>query len=149
MSRSKNRLYTEIRREHKLYWQRWFQMCARCRNGRQRSYRNTRVHLDWQGEQGFVNFYDHMGLPPTPKHTLDRVDPYGHYEPGNVVWATRKENMNNMKVHHRGNGVYKKLAQQNGISTHTYYRRVRRGWNKKHAATFKPMWGYSYKQRLS
>ena len=27
--------------------------------------------------------------------TVDRIDPYGHYEPGNVRWATMKEQSNN------------------------------------------------------
>jgi len=148
MSRSKNKLYTVIRKENRLFWQRWFQMCARCRNGRQKCYLGVKVHADWQGAQGFINFYDHMGLPPTRKHTLDRVNPFGDYEPGNVVWATRKQNMNNMRVHHTGNGEYKKLAEKNGINTPAYYRRVRNGWNKKDAATMPLQYGYSYKQRL-
>ena len=36
-----------------------------------------------------------VGRRPTPKHTIDRIDPDGHYEPGNVRWATRSEQSRN------------------------------------------------------
>jgi hypothetical protein len=132
---SSNSLYTHLRKQYRLYWHRWYQMQRRCTDRLQPAYRNVRVCEDWKGEQGFVNFYDHMGLPPTPEHQLDRVNPFGHYEPGNVIWATKTENMNNMRVHHRGDGRFKKLAIENGINPRTYYKRVRKGWNMKLAAT--------------
>ena len=39
--------------------------------------------------QGFLNFLRDMGPRPLGK-TLDRVNPRGHYEPGNCRWATAK-----------------------------------------------------------
>jgi hypothetical protein len=148
--RSINPLYTALRKQNKKFWQRWYQMCVRCGNTskKYRAYRTVRVCDEWKGHQGFINFYDDMGLPPTDKHQLDRVNPFGHYEPGNVVWATAKQNMNNMRVHHRGNGRYKKLAIENGINTRTFYKRVRTGWRPLHAATMPAQLGSTYKQRL-
>lgn len=35
----------------------------------------------------FEEFYKLLG-PRPPKHTLDRIDTLGHYEPGNVRWAS-------------------------------------------------------------
>nr|BAR34291.1 unnamed protein product [uncultured Mediterranean phage uvMED] len=37
--------------------------------------------------ESFEQFYAEVGDPPTPKHTLDRINNLGHYEPGNVRWA--------------------------------------------------------------
>jgi hypothetical protein len=47
--------------------------------------------------QDFPAFAAHVGEPPTPEHTLDRIDPWGNYEPGNVRWATRKEQIRNRR----------------------------------------------------
>jgi hypothetical protein len=32
-----------------------------------------------------------LGDRPSPRHTLDRIDNDGHYESGNLRWATRRQ----------------------------------------------------------
>src|SRR3972149_3750851 len=44
----------------------------------------------------FLNFLADIGAKPSPKHSLDRFpNPAGDYEPGNVRWATAKEQARN------------------------------------------------------
>ena len=43
----------------------------------------------------FEEFYAEIGPRPSPAHSLDRKNNDGHYEVGNVRWATRSEQQKN------------------------------------------------------
>ncbi len=72
----------------------WLGMKQRCYNTKNKDYegyggRGIRVYFGWTGPGGFEEFLVDVGKRPSRKHTLDRIDPDGHYEPGNVRWASK------------------------------------------------------------
>lgn len=50
--------------------------------------------------ESFEQFFAEIGPRPTPQHSLDRKDNDGHYAPGNVRWATRREQRLNQRWHY-------------------------------------------------
>src|SRR5215471_1571468 len=83
---------------HPREYRSWSQMKTRCRNPNNPSYKSY-------GEKGitfcerwmwFENFFADMGERPHGT-SLDRIDPYGNYEPDNCRWATQQEQLNNQR----------------------------------------------------
>ena len=81
----------------------WSHMLHRCMNQNDKNWkdyggRGISVCERWQGEHGFENFLSDVGARPSPQHSIDRwPNNDGNYEPGNVRWATKKEQSNNCR----------------------------------------------------
>lgn len=75
--------------------------------------RGISVHDDWMDlETGFDKFLEHVGNAPSIKHTLDRIDVNGNYEPGNVRWATASEQAKNTRAYLKKHARFKKPLGQ-------------------------------------
>ena len=59
--------------------------------------------MSGERRRAFTRFCNHMFLRPAGT-SLDRIDPYGHYEPGNVRWATKETQVYNKRRNYPGYG---------------------------------------------
>lgn len=79
--------------EHKIY----IAARNRCQNPMNRSYRVYGARGIEFRFQSFNDFFRSLGKRPSIRHSVDRIDNYGHYEEGNVRWASQKEQNNNRR----------------------------------------------------
>lgn len=92
--------FTSNKKIHPVYslWQNMLQRCNNKKNTHYKNYggRGIKVCREW--ELSFELFYKYVGDRPSNKHTLDRINNDGNYEPSNVRWATRKEQAGNLRT---------------------------------------------------
>lgn len=72
----------------------WASCKNRCFNKNDKSYRKYGARgigmcAEWRKD--FAAFAEGVGDRPTPEHSLDRINPWLGYQPGNVRWATDVE----------------------------------------------------------
>lgn len=88
----------------------WAGMKYRCNNPKSRIYnyyggRGITVCDRWL--HSFEAFYADMGPRPSPKHSIDRIDNDGNYEPGNCRWATQAQQAANQRRGNQHIGSYR------------------------------------------
>lgn len=113
-------------------------MIGRCEDHLNASYRwygakGVTVHPTFKGRKGFRKFMEEIGPRPTRLHTIDRKENSKGYEPGNLRWATKKEQSDNRSSVRKltARGQTKTLAdwaRHLGITSDTLYLRRKRGW---------------------
>lgn len=88
---------------HYLYGT-WESMKQRCLNKNKDNYhryggRGISICNDWLQASKYIEYVEtNLGHRPSPNHTIDRIDNDKDYEPGNIRWATRKEQSANTRV---------------------------------------------------
>jgi len=116
----------------------WSSMKDRCLNPKNKQFkdyggRGVTVHEPWIND--FESFLAHVGEPPSQKHSIDRIDTNGNYEPGNVRWATPIEQQHNKRKTVKRisfAGVVLTISEWGkmlGFAPHVLHGRIRRGWS--------------------
>ena len=99
-------LLSTHKRSRTALYKAWYAMLYRCRNPRAKAYkyyggRGIGVWPEWDFV-AFAAYVDtHLG-PRPPGMSLDRIDNDRGYEPGNLRWATRKQQRANRRPISRG-----------------------------------------------
>ena len=86
---------------HPLYGT-WRKMRRRCENPAVKDYpnygaRGVRVCNEWRDVAAFIAWIEANIGPRPPRMSLDRINPDGNYEPGNVRWATAAQQSANRR----------------------------------------------------
>ncbi len=94
--------------------------------------------------ESFERFLAEVGLRPSPKHSIERIDNTRGYECGNIKWATPREQARNRRTNVRltVDGVTKSVvewAEQHHLPAGTIRSRVTRGWPHELAISDGPM----------
>lgn len=123
-------------------YRRWRNMLERCEQEKHHQYHNyggrgIKVSEEWHD---FEIFLKDMGHPPTPKHSIDRIDNDGPYCKTNCRWATEIQQKNNTRrtVHITHNGLTLSLtewARHLGMPEKTIIQRIWIGWTPERALT--------------
>lgn len=125
------------RRTHTTEYRIWNSAKQRCinpNNDRYKDYGGAGVIMCDRWLNSFENFLCDMGEKPD-KHSLDRVNPFGNYEPSNCRWATAKEQQNNRRSQAVKGYSIAAEAEKAKLPYKLVSSRLQRGWSLADATT--------------
>ena len=109
----------------------------RCYNKNSNVYHNyggrgISVCDEWVGPEGLINFVRDMGVPPSDKHQIDRINNDGPYSPENCRWVTSKENCRNTRrniniTFNGKNQCVAAWAEETGVNSNRIYDELKKG----------------------
>lgn len=113
----------------------WENIIARCCNPKHPSFSNyggRGIGICQEWRNSFEAFLANVGPRPSSVHTIERIDNNKWYEPGNVKWATRREQQRNrrsnrMLVIGGETRTITEWSELSGINIGTLYKRIARG----------------------
>lgn len=129
-------------------YKRWSSMLRRCNCPNQPGYDRyggigVTVCDEWQGDGGFINFIEHVGMMPDYEQdwTLERIDPRKNYEPDNVKWLLNEFQPRNKKKSRRNTtgatGVVLEIGERNSVRYRAFWCDLETGKNKSKSFSIK------------
>jgi hypothetical protein len=100
--------------------------------------RGVKMHPEWASD--YNAFLADVGPKPSPAHSIDRIDPTGNYEPGNVRWILRSAQNRNKRRHLTVTIDGKEMllieaCERFGADYFVVRSRLQRGWDHYRALT--------------
>lgn len=87
---------TGNKRKHPAEYSVWQSIKCRVYNSNRKDYpKYSQLGMCSIWADDFMAFYTYVGKRPSMRHSIDRIDTHKGYYPGNVRWATAKEQANN------------------------------------------------------
>lgn len=115
----------------------WVNIRARCGNPKNKRFkdyggRGIKVCERWRAS--FENFIADMGRKPSAKHSIEREDVNGDYEPGNCKWVLVDEQVRNKRSNHRiiyrgKEMILADAIRLAGMTKKAVSNRLSRGWS--------------------
>jgi hypothetical protein len=140
---------TQFQNKHKMVGTRtytsWASMKSRVltpsSDKKKRIYGDLEICDRWV--ESFEEFMNDMGVAPTEKHTIDRIDNTKGYFPENCRWATQAEQNRNYSLNRNitFNGKTQcamDWSKELGIPHYLIYQRLRKGWSTERIFGVKP-----------
>lgn len=124
----------------------WQGMLNRCRNHNRpdfHRYGGKGISVCDKWAHSYESFLEDMGRKPSSDHSLDRINPYGNYEPSNCRWATRlQQNRNTSRtVRFKFKGkllTVGEIGELVGLSGRLIRERLTSGWPMSEATSTPP-----------
>lgn len=124
----------------------WFDMIARCVNPQHPSWENyggRGIVVAAEYAESFLTFLADVAERPSAKHSLDRIDNEKGYIPGNIRWATsrqqhRNKRTNVMLTFNSETMCMEDWAKVLGLKPTTIQGRLKAGWSVEQALSTPP-----------
>lgn len=131
------------RRGQSKEYRAWAEIKQRITNPKAENYKyygGRGIEVCPQWVNSFEVFLNDVGRAPSPSHSIDRIDVNGDYSPENCRWATKAQQMSNMRsnkflTYDDMTFTQAEWGRKTGLGSLIILKRLKRGWTIERALT--------------